>query len=286
VIVAGGMESMTRAPHLLPNSRSGYKYGSVEVLDSMAIDGLTDAFDHLSMGESTENSGRELRITRAEQDEFAAASHQRAAAAAKNGLLAAEIVGVTIPQRGGEPLIVTQDEGIRAGTTAESLGKLRPAFAKDGTITAGNASQLSDGAAAVVVMSAEAADREGASVLAEIGAHGNVAGPDNSLHSQPSNAIKQALKKAGLDAGALDLIEINEAFAVVAIQSMRDLRVSPDIVNVNGGAIALGHPIGASGARIALHLCHELGRRGGGLGAAALCGGGGQGEALLLQVRG
>ena len=286
VIVAGGMESMTRAPHLLPNSRSGYKYGSVEVLDSMAIDGLTDAFDHLSMGESTENSGRELRITRAEQDEFAAASHQRAAAAAKNGLLAAEIVGVTIPQRGGEPLIVTQDEGIRAGTTAESLGQLRPAFAKDGAITAGNASQLSDGAAAVVVMSAEAADRAGASVLAEIGTHGNVAGPDNSLHSQPSNAIKQALKKAGLDPGALDLIEINEAFAVVAIQSMRDLRVSPDIVNVNGGAIALGHPIGASGARIALHLCHELGRRGGGLGAAALCGGGGQGEALLLQVRG
>jgi acetyl-CoA C-acetyltransferase len=286
VIVAGGMESMTRAPHLLPNSRSGYKYGSVEALDSMAFDGLTDAFDHLSMGESTENSGRELGITRAEQDEFAAASHQRAAAAAKNGLLAAEIVGVTIPQRGGEPLIVTQDEGIRAGTTAESLGQLRPAFAKDGAITAGNASQLSDGAAAVVVMSAEAADRAGASVLAEIGTHGNVAGPDNSLHSQPSNAIKQALKKAGLDPGALDLIEINEAFAVVAIQSMRDLRVSPDIVNVNGGAIALGHPIGASGARIALHLCHELGRRGGGLGAAGMCGGGGQGEALLLRVRG
>jgi acetyl-CoA C-acetyltransferase len=252
----------------------------------MAFDGLTDAFDHLSMGESTENSGRELGITRAEQDEFAAASHQRAAAAAKNGLLAAEIVGVTIPQRGGEPLIVTQDEGIRAGTTAESLGQLRPAFAKDGAITAGNASQLSDGAAAVVVMSAEAADRAGASVLAEIGTHGNVAGPDNSLHSQPSNAIKQALKKAGLDPGALDLIEINEAFAVVAIQSMRDLRVSPDIVNVNGGAIALGHPIGASGARIALHLCHELGRRGGGLGAAGMCGGGGQGEALLLRVRG
>jgi acetyl-CoA C-acetyltransferase len=286
VIVAGGMESMTRAPHLLPNSRSGYKYGTVEVLDSMALDGLTDAFDHLSMGESTENSGRELGITRAEQDEFAAASHQRAAAAAKSGLLAVEIVGVSIPQRGGEPQIVTQDEGIRAATTAESLGKLRPAFASDGTITAGNASQISDGAAAVVVMSAEAAERAGASVLAEIGANGNVAGPDNSLHSQPSNAIKQALKKEGLAAGDLDLIEINEAFAAVAIQSMRDLQVSPDIVNVNGGAIALGHPIGASGARIALHLCHELARRGGGLGAAALCGGGGQGEALLLRVRG
>jgi acetyl-CoA C-acetyltransferase len=286
VIVAGGMESMTRAPHLLPNSRSGYKYGSVEVLDSMAFDGLTDAFDHLSMGESTENSGRELGITRAEQDEFAAASHQRAAAAAKSGLLTAEIVGVAIPQRGGEPLIVTQDEGIRADTTAESLGRLRPAFAKDGTITAGNASQISDGAAAVVVMSAEAAERDGASVLAEIGANGHVAGPDNSLHSQPSNAIKHALKKAGLAPADLDLIEINEAFAVVAIQSMRELQVSPDIVNVNGGAIALGHPIGASGARIALHLCYELGRRGGGLGAAAMCGGGGQGEALLLRVRG
>jgi len=286
VIVAGGMESMTRAPHLLPNSRSGYKYGSVEVLDSVAVDGLTDAFDHLSMGESTENSGRNLGITRAEQDEFAAASHQRAAAAAKSGLLAAEIVGVTVPQRGGEQLIVTQDEGIRAGTTAESLGKLRPAFVSGGTITAGNASQISDGAAAVVVMSAEAAERAGASVLAEIGAHGNVAGPDNSLHSQPSNAISQALAKAGKSVSDLDLIEINEAFSVVVIQSMRDLKVSPDIVNVNGGAISLGHPIGASGARIVLHLCYELGRRGGGLGAAGLCGGGGQGEALLLRVRG
>ena len=286
VIVAGGMESMTGAPHLLPNSRSGYKYGSVEVLDSMAVDGLTDAFDHLSMGESTENSGRELGITRAEQDEFAAASHQRAAAAAKNGLLAAEIVGVTVPQRGGEQLIVNQDEGIRAATTAESLGKLRPAFASDGAITAGNSSQISDGAAAVVVMSAEAADRAGAPVLAEIGAHGNVAGPDNSLHSQPSNAISRALAKAGKTVSDLDLLEINEAFAAVAVQSMRNLKVSPDIVNVNGGAIALGHPLGASGARIALHLCYELGRRGGGLGAAGLCGGGGQGEALLLRVRG
>jgi acetyl-CoA C-acetyltransferase len=286
VIVAGGMESMTGAPHLLPNSRAGYKYGSVEVLDSMAIDGLTDAFDHLSMGESTENSGRELGITRAEQDEFAAASHQRAAAAAKNGLLAAEIVGVTVPQRGGEQLIVNQDEGIRAATTAESLGKLRPAFAKDGAITAGNSSQISDGAAAVVVMSAEAADRAGAPVLAEIGAHGNVAGPDNSLHSQPSNAISRALAKAGKTVSDLDLLEINEAFAAVAIQSMRNLKVSPDIVNANGGAIALGHPLGASGARIALHLCYELGRRGGGLGAVGLCGGGGQGEALLLRVRG
>jgi acetyl-CoA C-acetyltransferase len=286
IVVAGGMESMTRAPHLLPNSRAGYKYGPVQVQDSMALDGLTDAFDHLSMGESTENSGRKLGITRAEQDEFAAASHQRAAAATKNGLFAGEIVGVPIPQRGGEQLLVTEDEGIRPGTTAETLAKLKPAFGRDGTITAGTASQISDGAAAVVVMSAEAAARAGARVMAEIGAHGNVAGPDNSLHSQPSNAIKQALGKAGLAVSDLDLIEINEAFAAVAIQSMRDLGVGPDVVNVNGGAIALGHPIGASGARLAVHLCYELGRRGGGLGAAGLCGGGGQGEALLFRVRG
>jgi acetyl-CoA C-acetyltransferase len=286
VVVAGGMESMTRAPHLLPNSRAGYKYGPFEVLDSMALDALTDAFDHLSMGESTENSGRKLGITRAEQDEFAATSHQRAAKAAKDGLFAAEIVGVPIPQRGGEAVLVTEDEGIRPNTTAESLARLRPAFAADGTITAGSASQISDGAAAVVVMSAEAAERAGLKVLAEIGAHGNVAGPDNSLHSQPSHAISQALGKAGLTASDLDLIEINEAFAIVAIQSMRELGVSPEIVNVDGGAIAIGHPVGASGARIALHLVNELGRRGGGLGAAGLCGGGGQGEALLFRVRG
>jgi acetyl-CoA C-acetyltransferase len=286
VVVAGGMESMTRSPHLLPNSRAGYKYGPFEVVDSMALDGLTDAFDHLSMGESTEKSSRELGISRAEQDEFAARSHQRAAAAVKDGLLAAEIVGVPVPQRGGEPLLVTEDEGIRANTTVESLAKLRPAFAKDGTITAGSASPISDGAAAVVVMSAEAAQRAGLTILAEIGAHGNVAGPDNSLHSQPSHAIFQALAKAGQEVSDLDLIEINEAFSVVAIQSTRDLGVTPDIVNVNGGAIALGHPIGASGCRIALHLVYELGRRGGGLGAAALCGGGGQGEALLFGVRG
>jgi acetyl-CoA C-acetyltransferase len=286
VVVAGGMESMTRAPHLLLNSRAGYKYGPVTVEDSMALDGLTDAFDHLSMGESTERSGRRLGITRAQQDEFAAMSHQRAAAAAKNGLFAAEITGVPIPQRGGETLTVTEDEGIRPGTTAETLAKLKPAFSQDGTITAGTASQISDGAAAVVVTSAEYAERAGLPVLAEIGAHGNVAGPDNSLHSQPSNAIKQALAKAGLSVPDLDLIEINEAFAVVALQSMRELGVGPDVVNVNGGAIAIGHPIGASGARLAVHLCHELGRRGGGLGAAGLCGGGGQGEALLLRVRG
>ena len=284
VIVAGGMESMTQAPHLLPSSRAGYKYGAFQVQDAMALDGLTDAFDHLSMGESTENSGRKLGISREEQDEFAARSHQRAAAAAKNGLFAAEIVGVEVAARGGA-VTVTEDEGIRPDTTVETLARLRPAFGQDGTITAGTASQISDGAAAVVVMSAEAAERAGAGVLAEIGSHGNVAGPDNSLHSQPSHAIFQALGKAGLEVSDLDLIEINEAFAIVAIQSMRDLKVSPDIVNVNGGAIAIGHPIGASGARIALHLTNELRRRGGGLGAAALCGGGGQGESLLLRVR-
>ena len=285
VIVAGGMESMTRAPHLLMNSRAGYKYGPVEVQDSVALDGLTDAFDHLSMGESTEDSGRTLGITREQQDEFAAASHQRAAAAAKNGLFASEIAGVPVSQK-GEQLTVTQDEGIRPGTTKEALARLKPAFTKDGTITAGNASQISDGAAAVVVMSNQAAERAGVRALAEIGAHGNVAGPDNSLHSQPSNAISRALGKAGLTPQDLDLIEINEAFAVVAIQSMRDLGVGPDVVNVNGGAIAIGHPIGASGARMAVHLCYELGQRGGGLGAAGLCGGGGQGEALLFRVHG
>jgi len=285
VIVAGGMESMTRAPHLLLNSRAGYKYGQVTVEDSMALDGLTDAFDHLSMGESTENSGRRLGITRQEQDEFAALSHQRAAAAAKNGLFAAEIAGVPVTQK-GEQLTVTEDEGIRPGTTVEALARLRPAFGKDGTITAGTSSQISDGAAAVVVTSAQWAERAGLPALAEIGAHGNVAGPDNSLHSQPSNAIRQALGRAGLAVSDLDLIEINEAFAAVAIQSMRDLGVGTDVVNVNGGAIAIGHPIGASGARLAVHLCYELARRGGGLGAAGLCGGGGQGEALLFRVRG
>src|SRR5580693_8393883 len=280
VVVAGGMESMTQAPHLLPKSRSGYKFGPVEVLDSMAVDGLTDAYDHVSMGESTERLGAGLGISRAEQDEFAALSHQRAAAAVKNGVLAEEIVG------GGEPLLFDEDEGIRPETTATSLGRLRPAFTPDGTITAGSASQISDGAAAVVVMARETAEVLGAQVLAEVGAAGVVAGPDNSLHSQPSNAIRRALAKGGLTVADLDLIEINEAFAMVAIQSMRDLGVGQDRVNVNGGAIAIGHPIGASGARLAVHLCYELGRRGGGLGAAALCGGGGQGEALLLRVRG
>jgi acetyl-CoA C-acetyltransferase len=284
IVVAGGMESMTQAPHLLPGSRRGIKYGSAELIDAMAHDGLTDAFDHLSMGESTERHNARLEISRAEQDEFAARSHQRAAEAMKNGLLTEEIVGVAVKQRRGEPVIFDADEGVRPDTTVDVLSRLRPAFAADGTITAGSSSPISDGGCAVVVASAEAAAAIGATVLARVCAHGNVAGPDNSLQSQPSGAIRHALGKAGLSTGDLDLIEINEAFAAVAIQSMRDLGIGPDQVNVNGGAIAIGHPIGASGARLALHLIYELRRRGGGLGAAALCGGGGQGDALLLQV--
>ncbi|MEU5020034.1 acetyl-CoA C-acetyltransferase [Streptomyces angustmyceticus] len=286
VVVAGGQESMTNAPHLLPKSREGFKYGAVEMLDAMAHDGLTDAYEGIAMGESTEKHNTRLGIARPEQDEIAARSHQRAAAAQKNGLFEAEITPVEIPQRKGEPVVFSKDEGIRGETTAESLGKLRPAFAKDGTITAGTSSQISDGAAAVVVMSKARAEALGLEWIAEIGAHGNVAGPDNSLQSQPSNAINHALGKDGLTVDDLDLIEINEAFAAVAVQSMKDLGVSPEKVNVNGGAIALGHPIGMSGARIVLHLALELRRRGGGVGAAALCGGGGQGDALIIRVPG
>ncbi|QYX77472.1 acetyl-CoA C-acetyltransferase [Streptomyces akebiae] len=284
VIVAGGQESMTNAPHLLPKSREGYKYGAIQMLDAMAHDGLTDSFENIAMGESTEKHNTRLGLLRPEQDEIAALSHQRAAAAQKNGLFDAEITPVEIPQRKGEPVVFSQDEGIRAETTAESLGKLRPAFTKDGTITAGSSSQISDGAAAVVVMSKAKAEELGLTWLAEIGAHGNVAGPDNSLQSQPSNAIQHALKKDGLAVADLDLIEINEAFAAVTVQSMKDLGISPEKVNVNGGAIALGHPIGMSGARLVLHLALELKRRGGGVGAAALCGGGGQGDALIVRV--
>ncbi|MEV5440293.1 acetyl-CoA C-acetyltransferase [Streptomyces sp. NPDC052682] len=284
VIVAGGQESMTNAPHLLPKSRDGFKYGAVQMLDAMAYDGLTDAFEGIAMGESTEKHNTRLGIGRQEQDEIAALSHQRAAAAQKNGIFEAEITPVEIPQRKGDPVLFSKDEGIRGDTTVESLAKLRPAFSKDGTITAGSSSQISDGAAAVVVMSKAKAQELGLEWIAEIGAHGNVAGPDNSLQSQPSNAIQHALKKEGLEVADLDLIEINEAFAAVAVQSMKDLGVSPEKVNVNGGAIALGHPIGMSGARIVLHLALELKRRGGGIGAAALCGGGGQGDALIVRV--
>ena len=284
IVVAGGMESMTNAPHLLPKSRQGVKYGSIEMLDVAAHDGLTDPFDHVSMGVSTEGQNAKLGISREEQDEFSARSHQRAAEATKNGLFDEEIVPVEIPQRRGDPIIFKADEGIRADTTVEALSRLRPAFGSEGTITAGSSSQISDGAAAVVVMSKAKAEELGLTWLAEIGAHGNVAGPDNSLTSQPSNAIKHALGKQGIGIEDVDLIEINEAFASVSIQSMRDLGVDESKVNVNGGAIALGHPIGMSGARLVLHLAHELRRRGGGIGAAGLCGGGGQGDALILKV--
>ncbi|WP_049576973.1 acetyl-CoA C-acetyltransferase [Streptomyces sp. SBT349] len=286
VIVAGGQESMTNAPHLLPSSREGTKYGTARLIDSMAYDGLTDSFDGIAMGESTERHNTLLGITRAEQDAVAAASHQRAAAARKNGVFDAEITPVRIPQRKGEPVVVSQDEGIRPDTTAETLGRLRPAFPVDGagTITAGSSSPISDGAAAVVVMSRAKAEELGLEWLAEIGPHGMAAGPDSSLHSQPSRAISRALDRAGLRVEDLDLIEINEAFAAVVVQSAKDLGVSLERVNVNGGAIALGHPIGMSGARLALHLALELRRRGGGTGAAALCGGGGQGDALVLRV--
>jgi acetyl-CoA C-acetyltransferase len=284
IVVAGGMESMTNAPHLLMGQRTGYKYGDVTVKDHMALDGLTDAWQGVPMGETTEVDGRRWNISREEQDAFAAVSHQRAAAAQKNGHFAEEIAPLSVPQRKGDPLMLSEDEGVRPDTTVETLSRLRPAFTKDGTITAGSSSPISDGAAAVIVMSKAKAEELGLTWLAEIGAHGNVAGPDSSLHTQPSNAIKQALAKEGLTAADLDLIEINEAFAAVGIASTRELGVDPEIVNVNGGAIALGHPIGMSGARLALTLALELKRRGGGTGAAALCGGGGQGDALILRV--
>jgi acetyl-CoA C-acetyltransferase len=284
VVVAGGMESMTGAPHLLPKARSGYKYGSIEVLDAMAYDGLTDAFDKIPMGESTERHNTRLGIGRPEQDEFAARSHQRAALGQKNGAFDDEIVPVPIPQRGGDPIEFSVDEGVRPDTTAESLARLRPAFSKDGTITAGSSSQISDGACAVVVMSPPAAQSLGLMPLAEIGAHGNVAGPDNSLQSQPANAIKRALSREKLAVSDIDLIEINEAFASVGLHSTRELGADPEKVNVDGGAIAVGHPIGMSGARIALHLIYALRNRGGGIGVAGLCGGGGQGDALVFRV--
>jgi acetyl-CoA C-acetyltransferase len=284
IVVAGGQESMTQAPHLLTGSREGFKYGDVQMTDHMAHDGLFCAFDQVAMGVSTEKHNLRHGVTREEQDAFSARSHQRAAAAIEKGLFAEEIAPVEVPRRKGDPLIVDTDEGVRADTTVDTLGKLRPAFAADGTITAGSASQISDGAAAVVVMSKAKAEELGLTWLAEIGAHGVVAGPDASLHEQPSNAIKAACAKEQIDAAELDLVEINEAFAAVGIVSTRALGIDEDKVNVNGGAIALGHPIGMSGARLALHLALELKRRGGGVGAAALCGGGGQGDALILRV--
>lgn len=284
IVVAGGQESMSRAPHMLEKSREGFKYGDVTLRDHMAYDGLHDIFTDQAMGALTESRNAGDGIGRAEQDAFAAASHQKAAAAWKNGVFTDEVVPVSVPQRKGDPIVVSEDEGVRADTTAESLGKLRPAFAKDGTITAGSASQISDGAAAVVVMSKAKAQELGLSWLAEIGAAGVVAGPDSTLQDQPANAIAKACAKEGISPADLDLVEINEAFAAVGIASTRKLGIDPEKVNVNGGAIAIGHPLGMSGARIVLHLALELKRRGGGVGAAALCGGGGQGDALIVRV--
>jgi acetyl-CoA C-acetyltransferase len=289
VVVAGGMESMTRAPHLLPRSRSGFKYGDVTMIDHMAYDGLWDIFTDQAMGSLTDacNRGEQL-VSREDQDAFAARSHQRAAAATARGVMSEEIVAVRIPQRRGDDLVIDRDEGIREGVTAESLGKLPPAFARDGSITAGSSSPISDGAAAMVVASTEAAARLGLNPIAEIGAHASVAGPDSSLQLQPANAINIAVKKQQTSLAELDLIEINEAFAAVGVASARALGLSADEtderVNVNGGAVALGHPIGASGARLVLTCALELKRRGGGTGVAALCGGGGQGEALIVSV--
>ena len=288
IVVAGGMESMSNAPYLLPGARGGYRIGDQKVVDSMMYDGLWDQFDHVAMGASTEAycSKEPAGISRDEQDAFAAASHQRAAAAHKNGLFDNEIVSVEVPQRKGDPVVVSQDEGVRGDTTAESLGKLRPAFDKAGNITAGNASQISDGGAAVIVMSKAKAEELGLTPIAEIVGYGQVAGPDASLLHQPSNAIQAALDRAGKSVSDVNLFELNEAFAAVGIASMRDLGITDEITNVNGGAIAIGHPLGMSGTRVTLQLALELARRGGGLGAAALCGGGGQGDAILLQVAG
>jgi len=286
IVVAGGQESMTQAPHFLPKSREGVKFGDTKLVDSMSYDGLWDVFTTQAMGALTEACNAELGISRDEQDAFSALSHQRAAEAWKNGLFDDEVVSVEIPQRKGDPISFRDDEGIRPDTTTETLAKLRPAFSKDGTITAGSSSQISDGAAAVVVMSKAKAQELGLTWLAEIGAHGVVAGPDSTLQSQPARAIAKACQKEGITPADLDLVEINEAFAAVGLASTKELGIDPDKVNVNGGAIALGHPIGMSGARIALHLALELKRRGGGVGAAALCGGGGQGDALIVRVPG
>ena len=284
IVVAGGMESMTNAPYILPGARGGFRYGNTELQDAIVRDGLWCAFDACLMGTGTESYAAGS-IARAEQDRIAAASHARAADATKNGRLADEIVPVPVPQRRGEPVLVTEDEGIRADTTVESLAGLKGAFGGAGTVTAGNASQISDGASAIVLMSERAAAERGVTALAEFVSYGMVAGPDNpSLLLQPSNAIRAALARTDLGVGGVALFEINEAFAAVGIASMADLGVSDEIVNVNGGAIALGHPIGMSGNRLALTLAHELRRRGGGIGAAALCGGGGQGDALIIRV--
>jgi len=282
-IVAGGMESMTRAPHLLMGSREGFKIGNVTMEDALFHDGLYCSFDKCLMGESTESYNGRYGLTREDQDQFAMHSHQRAAAATAAGVFNDEIIPMEIPQGKGATTTLAHDEGIRGDTTMETLGKLRPAFSAEGTITAGSASQISDGGAAVVVMSKAKAEALGLEWLCEIGAHGVVAGPDTSLHAQPANALEKALKREGLKASELDIVEINEAFAAVGLVSTRQLGIDPAIVNPHGGAIAVGHPVGMSGARLALHIALDLKKRGGGVGAAALCGGGGQGDALILK---
>ncbi|WP_270365197.1 acetyl-CoA C-acetyltransferase [Microbacterium algeriense] len=282
VVVAAGMESMTRAPHLLMGSREGWTYGSVEVLDHMAYDGLTDAYDRESMGASTERHNARYELTREAQDRVAALSHQRAAAAQEAGVFDAEIVAVDVPQRRGEPVRVTKDEGVRPETTVETLAGLRPAFAEGGSITAGNSSQISDGASAVVVTTRGIAEAKGWPVLVTVGASGQTAGPDNSLQAQPARAIERACEKQGISPSDLDLVEINEAFGAVVARSEVELGLDDEIVNIHGGGIAIGHPIGASGNRLVVHIAHELVRRGSGTAAVGLCGGGGQGEALIL----
>ena len=284
IVVAGGMESMTNAPYLLPGARAGYRLGDQSVVDSMMYDGLFCAFDQCAMGAGTEKYAASAGMAREPQDEMAAKSHERAAKAQKDGLFDNEVTPVEVPQRKGDPLVVKEDEGVRAGTTVESLAALRPAFDKAGNITAGNASQISDGASALIVTSKAKADELGVQPLGELVGYGQVAGPDPSLLTQPARAIRQALERSGLSVGDVDLFELNEAFAAVGVASMSDLGISDDIVNVNGGAIALGHPVGMSGSRIVLQILLELGRRGGGLGAAALCGGGGQGDAALVRA--
>jgi acetyl-CoA C-acetyltransferase len=284
IVVAGGMESMTNAPYLLPGARAGLRLGDGKVVDSMMFDGLFCAIDQMAMGAGTEKYAATAGIDRAPQDEFAALSHERAVKAQKDGRFDAEIVKVEIPQRRGDPLLFSEDEGVRAETTIDSLGALRPAFDKAGNITAGNASQISDGGAAVIVASEAVAERLGIAPLGRIVGYGQVAGPDASLLDQPANAINAALERAGMSVGDLDLFELNEAFAAVGVASMATLGITAEITNINGGAIALGHPIGMSGTRVALHLLMELARQGGGSGAAALCGGGGQGDAIILET--
>jgi acetyl-CoA C-acetyltransferase len=283
IVVAGGMESMTNAPYLLPGARAGYRAGDKQVVDSMMYDGLFCAFDACAMGAGTEKYAASAGLAREAMDELSAASHERAAAAQKDGRFDAEIVPVSVPQRRGDPILVELDEGVRPGTTPESLAALRPAFESSGNITAGNASQISDGGSAVIVMSRAKAEELGTTPLGEVLGYGQVAGPDASLLTQPSRAIDHALERARMQRSDIDLYEINEAFAAVALASMSDLGIGPDVVNVNGGAIALGHPIGASGNRLALTLLLEMKRQGLSVGAAALCGGGGQGDALLVR---